>query len=164
MRFRGGGVGHRTTRKATNIFLDDRDKLDTHQAGAAVVHTGEEGSDDDRSDTSDVGEESVGNAMELDTGDELESGLMDNGEGSAAQREIAELDEDDESDVEYDDYGYSGIQEIEGEVFDEEKDEDGYSEDGEGFEATEGDEEIDDELGAEDGEDSDEELEGFDEF
>jgi hypothetical protein len=28
MRFRGGGVGHRTTREATNIFLDDRDPLD----------------------------------------------------------------------------------------------------------------------------------------
>ncbi|KAG2336702.1 hypothetical protein BDR05DRAFT_896368 [Suillus weaverae] len=171
MRFRGGGVGHRTTREATNIFLDDRDPLDTHQASAAVVHTGEEGSNDDESDMIDDGEESAalpaqGEAMELDTGDEPKSGLMDNGEGSAARREITELDEGDESDLDYNNYGYSGIQEVEGEDFDEDKDEDRYSEDGEGFEATEGDgdDEIDDELGAEDGEDSDEELEGFDEF
>ncbi|KAG1780086.1 hypothetical protein EV702DRAFT_1043439 [Suillus placidus] len=104
--------------------------------------------------------------MELDTGDEPKSGLMDNGEGSAARHKITELDEGDKSDLDYDDYGYSGIQEVEGEDFDEDKDEDRYSEDGEGFEATEGDgdDEIDDELGAEDGEDSDEELEGFDEF
>jgi len=28
MRYRGGGVGHKSTRNATNIFLKDRDPLD----------------------------------------------------------------------------------------------------------------------------------------
>jgi hypothetical protein len=28
MRFRGGGVGHKSTREATNSFMMDRDKLD----------------------------------------------------------------------------------------------------------------------------------------
>jgi len=30
MRFRGGGVGHKSTREATNIFLNDRHKSDQH--------------------------------------------------------------------------------------------------------------------------------------
>jgi len=28
MRFRGGGVGHKSTREATNLFKMDRDRLD----------------------------------------------------------------------------------------------------------------------------------------
>jgi nucleolar pre-ribosomal-associated protein 1 len=60
--------------------------------------------------------------------------------------------------------GMMSTEDFEEEAFDEEKDEDRCNEYGEGFEATEGDDEIDDELGAEDGEDSDEELEGFDDF
>lgn len=141
MRFRGGGIGHRTTHEATSSFLNDRDPLDIHQANTAVTHSEDEGSDDDESD------------------------LIDSKEGSAARGEAMELDEGDEYQFDYDDYGYSGIQqEVEGEDFDENR----YGEDGpgEGVEATEGDgdSDIDDELGAEDGEDSDEELEGFSEF
>ncbi|KAG1792273.1 uncharacterized protein HD556DRAFT_1309350 [Suillus plorans] len=140
MRFRGGGVGHRTTREATNSFLNDRDPLDIHHASAAVAHSEDEGSNDDESD------------------------LMDDEEGLARGKAM-ELDEGDKSDLDhYDDYGYSGVQQEVEE--DEDKDEDRCSEDGDGVDATEGDgdDEIDDELGAEDGEDSDEELEGFSEF
>ena len=32
MRFRGGGVGHKSTREATNCFLPDRDALDKGKA------------------------------------------------------------------------------------------------------------------------------------
>jgi hypothetical protein len=31
MRFRGGGVGHKSTREATNHFLSDRDHVEKHQ-------------------------------------------------------------------------------------------------------------------------------------
>jgi hypothetical protein len=36
MRFRGGGIGHKSTREATNHFKTDRDKLDILQAEGAV--------------------------------------------------------------------------------------------------------------------------------
>ena len=32
MRFRGGGVGHKSTRKATDSFLTDRHRLEIHAA------------------------------------------------------------------------------------------------------------------------------------
>jgi hypothetical protein len=139
LRFRGGGVGHRTTREATSSFLNDRDPLDIHQASAAVAHSDseDEGSNDDECD------------------------LIDDEEGLARGKAM-ELDEGDKSDLDdYNDYGYSGIQQ---EI--EDSDEDRRSEDEEDVNATkgDGDDEIDDELGAEDGEDSDEELEGFSEF
>lgn len=142
MRFRGGGIGHRTTREATSIFLNDRDPLDICQTSAAVAHSEDEGSNDDESD------------------------LVDNEEGSVARGDTMEPDEGDETDSDLDDYGYSDIQQVEAEDLDEDEDEDGYIKDGENMKAAEGDgdDEIDDELGAEDGEESDEELEGFSEF
>ena len=36
MRFRGGGVGHRSTREATDHFKTDRDKLDILQTEGVV--------------------------------------------------------------------------------------------------------------------------------
>ncbi|KAG2129732.1 hypothetical protein DEU56DRAFT_758019, partial [Suillus clintonianus] len=140
MRFRGGGVGHRTTREATDGFLDDRDPLDVRHASAAVVSNQNKGAEGDESNT------------------------VDYVEGSATQGKAIELDEgdSDQPDSDNDDYGYSGIQqEIEGEDLNEDE---GDGEDDEVVEGNVGDE-IDDELGAEDGEDSDEELlEGFSEF
>ncbi|KAG2742925.1 hypothetical protein P692DRAFT_20811012 [Suillus brevipes Sb2] len=137
IRFRGGGVGHRTTRKATDGFLSDRDPLDIYHAGTTVFSDENEGAEHDKCDSVDcVGE-------------------------SAAQGEALELqvDENDQSDSD-DDYGYSSIQqEVEG--GDDDSD-DGEEEDN-AIEGDEGDE-IDDELGAEDGEDSDGELEAFSGF
>ena len=34
MRFRGGGVGHKSTREATDFFKNDRDRLDTQTVTA----------------------------------------------------------------------------------------------------------------------------------
>ena len=34
MRYRGGGVGHSSTREATNKFLHDHDRLDIPHEGA----------------------------------------------------------------------------------------------------------------------------------
>jgi hypothetical protein len=45
MRFRGGGVGHKSTRKATDFFKSDRDRLDRKTVTTAQVV--EEDSDDD---------------------------------------------------------------------------------------------------------------------
>jgi hypothetical protein len=136
MRFRGGGVGHRTTREATNVFLSDRDRLDVRHVSATDCSNDNE-------------------SAKLD-----ECDIVDYAEGPAAQVEAFELPagESDQPDSD-DDYGYSGLrQEVEGE--------DDDSDDGEDDDAIEGNEgnEIDDELGAEDGEDGedgDEELEGF---
>jgi hypothetical protein len=36
MRFRGGGIGHRSTREATDHFKTDRDKLDILQTEGVV--------------------------------------------------------------------------------------------------------------------------------
>jgi hypothetical protein len=36
MRFRGGGVGHKSTREATNFFKKDRDKLDLQKSAGVV--------------------------------------------------------------------------------------------------------------------------------
>jgi hypothetical protein len=36
MRFRGGGVGHKPTREATNFFKKDRDKLDLQKSAVGV--------------------------------------------------------------------------------------------------------------------------------
>jgi len=133
MRFRGGGIGHRTTGEATDGFLSDRDRLDVRHVSATDCSNESEGAEHDECD------------------------IVDRVEGSATQDEAFELpvDENDQPDSD-DDYGCSGIQqEVEGEEDD--------SEDGEDDDAIEGKEgnEIDDELGAEDGEDGDEELEDF---
>jgi hypothetical protein len=37
MRFRGGGVGHKSTREATDFFKNDRDRLDKQTATATQV-------------------------------------------------------------------------------------------------------------------------------
>ena len=64
MRFRGGGVGHKSTREATDCFKKDRDRLDVpksedvaddsdHEAGegeAGVVEDEDSGNDEDAED------------------------------------------------------------------------------------------------------------------
>lgn len=110
MRFRGGGVGHRTTREATVGFLSDHDPLDVRHTGTTVFSDKNEGAERDQCD------------------------IVDCVEGSAAQGEAIELlvDEGDQPDSD-DDYGYSGIQQkVEGE--------DDGSDDGEDNDAIDGDE------------------------
>ncbi|KAG0691971.1 hypothetical protein DFH29DRAFT_818501 [Suillus ampliporus] len=138
MRFRGGGVGHRTTREATDGFVSDRDPLDMCHAGTTVFSNENEGAEHDKCDPVDcMGE-------------------------SAAQCEAIELPVDESQPDSDDDYGYSGIQqEVEGE--DDDSNDGEEEKENNAIEGNEGDE-IDDELGAEDGEDGDEELEGFSKF
>jgi hypothetical protein len=137
MRFRGGGVGHRTTRKATDGFLSDRNPLDICHAGTTVLSNENEGAEPNQYDSIDCEGESAAQGE-----DEL---LVD---------ESAQPDSDN-------DYGYSGIQqEVEG---GNEDSDDGEEGEDDAIECNEGDE-IDDELGAEDSEDGDEELERFSKF
>ena len=83
MRFRGGGVGHKSTREATDQFLQDRDAFDL------------------------INDEPP--EMELDSDLEHEDG-DEEGNSSAGGDENQEewMDEDDE---EEDDYGYGGLSE-----------------------------------------------------
>ncbi|KIL55287.1 hypothetical protein M378DRAFT_173752, partial [Amanita muscaria Koide BX008] len=46
MRFRGGGVGHKSTRAATNVFLADRHPFDSETAAEDVEENGEDLHDD----------------------------------------------------------------------------------------------------------------------
>ena len=43
MRFRGGGVGHKSTRDATDFFKTDRDLLDNVQHRASIDSSAEHG-------------------------------------------------------------------------------------------------------------------------
>jgi hypothetical protein len=137
MRFRGGGVSHRTTRKATDDFLSDRDPLDICHTGTTVLSNENEGAKPNQYDSIDCEGESAAQGK-----DKL---LVD---------ESAQPDSDN-------DYGYSGIQqEVEG---GNEDSNDGEKGEDDAIKCNEGDE-IDNELGAEDGEDGDEELECFSKF
>lgn len=91
MRFRGGGVGHMSTRAATDVFKHDRDILDTDLRQA-------------RQDQYAHGPPNVEEDSEGDS--DLDDIYMDT-EGSGAGE--ARVDEDNNSDVsesELDDYGY----------------------------------------------------------
>lgn len=72
MRFRGGGVGHTSTRNATNRFLQDRDRLDRDNGLM-------QGGDDATADESDDGLD--GDGIDSDGGDEGE-GLEKPGTGN----------------------------------------------------------------------------------
>jgi hypothetical protein len=130
MRFRGGGIGHRTTHEATQCFLNDRDLLD------------------------DIGLDSGGIRNDDDEIDEpgISSSTM-----QATTSNVLELGNDE---LEYDNFGYSGIEQREEGEDDKDGEQAGENEDVD----KDDDNVVDDELGAEDGENSDEELEGFDEF
>ncbi|KAF8896765.1 GMC oxidoreductase-domain-containing protein [Gymnopilus junonius] len=54
MRFRGGGVGHKSTRAATDFFKQDRDKLDVKKPSEVEEEEEDDGMDEE--DLSDVGE------------------------------------------------------------------------------------------------------------
>jgi hypothetical protein len=76
MRFRGGGVGHKATREATDSFRKDRDPLDARVTGAR--HEADELDDDDSKSIRDMvveeteGVENVDGDQEEDYGYERE--------------------------------------------------------------------------------------------
>jgi hypothetical protein len=69
MRFRGGGVGHKSTREATDFFKKDRDQMDIVtgvDSGAKVV--AEEADDDDEPENSTIVDEEAIDEEEEDYG------------------------------------------------------------------------------------------------
>jgi hypothetical protein len=74
MRFRGGGVGHKSTREATHFFKKDRDRLDTQDKADEnqVGYVSEEENAEDE-------EEDYGYIQDSDTesGDDSDVGLSD---------------------------------------------------------------------------------------
>jgi len=132
MRFRGGGVGHKAVRAATNYFLEDHDALEEPQ------EHGFEEADMGRLNSVEAGEEQLEH-QEDDWGDAHDSD-MDDEDGPLASTE-AVLAEDSDVDDEELDYGY---------MSDEPEDEDSNWE---GIEDDEAASQNADLLGAEDGED-----------
>ena len=57
MRFRGGGVGHKSTQEATDFFKKDRDQMDIATVDGNVV--AEEAGDDDEPENIVLGEEAI---------------------------------------------------------------------------------------------------------
>ena len=137
MRFRGDGVGHTSTRAATNVFKADRDVLDTKsgQNTGALTDPGPEPFNVEEQDDEDMAEDIVEDMAEVIAENMVEDIAENMAEGMAedflvdAEAEID--DEGDLSDSELVDYGY--------ELGDSDSEEDGA-----------GDEEDDDERGEED--------------
>lgn len=84
MRFRGGGVGHKSTREATDFFKKDRDRLD--EPGLTEMDDAETTSEDD----GDGDEDSVDEDVEDDYGYTME--VSDEGE---PDHDGVEVDDDD---------------------------------------------------------------------
>lgn len=97
MRFRGGGVGHKSTREATDFFKNDRDPLDERATGAE--------SRDMNSETDELED----NCEEED--DDLESRDM-----NSETDELEDCEEEDDDDLglnedQEEDYGYVSVRE-----------------------------------------------------
>jgi hypothetical protein len=138
MRFRGGGVGHKSTRDATRKFLEDRDPLDriTPAAPNEVTDSESEQDGEDGEDAPVAGEE-----------------MMDGIEGDEDEDVTADGNDDMQLDSEMDEYGYGGLDQEEEQTDDEDDEDNGDENDGL---------DADDDLGPEDGEDdADDDLEGY---
>jgi hypothetical protein len=99
MRFRGGGVGHKSTRDATNFFKQDRDRLDVTNAVTTVTAGASEVSilDDDVVQAIDQDNDETGDdIVEEVSGNELEDEEDDYGYVKAD----SDRSEDSDSEVE----------------------------------------------------------------
>ncbi|KAG1811133.1 uncharacterized protein BJ212DRAFT_1579186 [Suillus subaureus] len=147
MRFRGGGVGHKSTRSATQIFRNDHDPLDCVAPG----DNADSEEDEEASDSEEDEEASEGDEEGAAEGDEegAAEGAIDEG--------IIDQDEDEVGESEMEEFGYGGLDQEEDDT---DSDEDDSSSDNE-----DNDSDLDNDLGPEDGEDeNEEELEGYGEL
>ena len=150
MRFRGGGVGHTSTRTATDRFLQDRDQLDrdnslTQGLAGNESEDGFDGSDIDEAVDEEGGGDNDWESEHIQGNQDGNGG--DKGEGlGGGDGELGTGDVDDEGGIgnEEEDYGYR------------------YLGDEESEEEDSGDEEpldvADDALGPEDGEGDDDDV------
>ena len=93
MRFRGGGVGHKSTRDATNLFKTDRDSLDYDRHRASI--------DSDVENKSETTDATSGESEEADSNRDPEDchGKSDDEEGDYGYvRDISEDDSDKNTD------------------------------------------------------------------
>lgn len=109
MRFRGGGVGHTSTRAATDVFKKDRDTLDLKSYQARQIFSDVENEDCMSAD------EDSDERVEVDEGELSESELLDYGYGQGSDSEEEEGQEEDveagdleENDVRIDDLAMLG--------------------------------------------------------
>ncbi|KAG1860526.1 hypothetical protein C8R48DRAFT_713018 [Suillus tomentosus] len=95
IRFRGGGVGHRTTRKATSGFLSDRDPLDIYHAGTTVFSNENEGAEHGKCNSMDCVGESADENDQSDSDDDFGySSIQQEAEGEDDDSDDGEEDED----------------------------------------------------------------------
>jgi hypothetical protein len=150
MRYRGGAVGHKTMQEDTKCLLDDRDKLDKvpfelESEQSQEYRLGDDGEHDSDVDMEEEEEDSGTDSdgeMEEDASGEEDSDESDTSDDMAIDPSKGLVDDDllDEMD----EFGYSGLDQVE-----DENNEGGNNHLGE------------DELGAEDGEND---IEGEDDF
>jgi hypothetical protein len=136
MRFRGGGVGHTSTRTATDRFLKDRDRLDRDNGPTQggddpdEIEDGFDGNDIDEAvdEEAEVGDGDDNNLRDSNGGDE-ESGTRDvDDEGSNGDEEedygyrhlVDEDDNEEDSDDEPLDVGDDALGPEDGEGYDDE--------------------------------------------
>lgn len=153
MRFRGGGVGHKSTRRETSCLLDDRDKLDRvpfqrekERHGSEFDESSEE--DEDMDEDEDLEEDGYGDLEGSDDGSEEasdgEEDCTDDEDDEVPVSALFEAMVDDTVADEMDEYGYTGLDQV-------------LDEDGAGEETDNA-----DDFGPEDGEDVIDEFEdGF---
>lgn len=113
MRFRGAGVGHKSTHKVTQCLLLDRDKLDSRPLTLECEH---------ESSMEDV-EEDEQNSQPTDDSSDSTSESEDNDDDDEDNMDIdgVEVEDhpqvmDDELDDEMDEYGYGGLEQVEDEM------------------------------------------------
>jgi len=108
MRFRGGGVGHKTSRSATDFFKNDRDKLDNDRRG----FNPDTQADDDIDDIQIIDEEGSSSGQPRVDASALAGGTRrgntkgedsESDEPDEEERHPEEFDEDAEGDEEGDD-------------------------------------------------------------
>ena len=102
MRFRGGGVGHKSTRQATDFFKNDRhnsDLQDRLERRTDIIEENEEINDWEES-------EGVGNSTEVDVADEEDDyGYRLGEDHSDAASEEEKGEDEDESELGDEDFG-----------------------------------------------------------
>ena len=83
MRYQGGGVGHSSTREATNKFLFNHDRLDVPDGNESVESDIEE---DENGDSDVNGEDDVADAGHISGGDEA-NGAAGDGNGFVGDKD-----------------------------------------------------------------------------
>jgi hypothetical protein len=114
MRYRGGGVGHKSIREATRSLLDDRDPLDKipftkekeHEAQGSEDEMME---DDGEEEGDEEGDETEGSEDELEETSEEDE--QEGGDDTRTPLTTEQLIDDEVAD-EMDEFGYTGLDQI----------------------------------------------------